>query len=152
MLLPRLAKVATSVVSVAAVMAQPNLASPAFWAERQAALYVVIVVLVGVALTEVYGSVFDYARFSTVRRFDQELQAVLSAGISKVGRDAAVNWRSTRSVHMPHRAMPHSHSTGRRGFRNSTRRHHDVMAQISFSDLDFRPLSSCLVHTGRGEL
>jgi hypothetical protein len=62
MLPPRLAKVATSAVSVAVVtLAQLNLASPAFWAEQRAALYAVIVVLVGVALTEVFGSVFGYS-------------------------------------------------------------------------------------------
>lgn len=93
-LLPRLIKCAAGAAAVSAVtLAQLNLPSPQFWGGQRPLLYVAVVALTIVAMSDLAGAVFSVVQLSTVRRFDQELQAVMSAGISELARCAPANWR-----------------------------------------------------------
>lgn len=94
MLLPRLLKVAVSGVSVAVVtLAQLNLPSAGFWAHQRPAQYLAVVALVVVSGVEVFGSVVDRVQLPRVRQFEQELRAVLSAGISQLAHNSTADWR-----------------------------------------------------------
>ncbi|GAB2851417.1 hypothetical protein [Lentzea nigeriaca] len=94
MLLPRLTKVLVGAVSVAvATMAQLNLPNSGFWGQHRAEQYLAVGGLVAMAVAEVLGSVVDHVQMPRVRQFEQELRAVLSAGISQLAVSSVADWR-----------------------------------------------------------
>ncbi|GAB3745153.1 hypothetical protein GCM10027598_81160 [Amycolatopsis oliviviridis] len=94
MLFSRLTKVIVSALSVAiTTMAQLNLPNAGFWPDRRPVLYLAIAGLVTIAGIELFGTVVDRLQLPRVRGFEQELRAVLSAGISQLAHHSPAAWR-----------------------------------------------------------
>ncbi|MDX3192075.1 hypothetical protein PV458_27005 [Streptomyces sp. MN03-5084-2B] len=94
MLLPRLLKAAVSAASVAVTtMAQLNLPNAGFWSNLKPLMYLAVAGLVSVVVAEVVGAVVGRLQMPRVRGYDQELRAVLSAGISQLELNTTAHWR-----------------------------------------------------------